>query len=202
MRDEYWERALSHTPQDDTATAHAAGHEFALLGGGCFWCVEAALKQLGGVISAVSGYAGGHVDNPSYEAICGGNTGHAEVVRFEFDPQVIDYRTLLLAFFTAHDPTTLNRQGNDVGEQYRSVIFTYSPAQEKIARDVIDALDQQRIWPDPIVTQVLPAPTFWPAEGYHQDYFANNPRQPYCAVVVAPKVAKLRESFRDRIRRN
>lgn len=193
---------MSQTPQDHNAAGPAAGHDFALLGGGCFWCVEAAIKQLEGVISAISGYAGGQIDHPDYETICGGNSGHAEVVRFEFDPKVIDYRTLLLAFFTAHDPTTLNRQGNDVGEQYRSVIFTYSPAQEKIARDLIDALHQQRIWPDPIITQVLPAPTFWPAEDYHQDYFANNPRQPYCAVVVAPKVAKLRESFRDRIRKN
>lgn len=192
------ERALSHSPKENTAS----GHEFALLGGGCFWCVEAALKQLDGVISAVSGYAGGDIDNPTYESVCSGGTGHVEVVRFEFDPTVIDYRTLLLAFFTAHDPTTPNRQGNDVGDQYRSVIFTYSPAQDHIARDIIDALNRQHLWPDPIVTQVLPAPRFWPAEHYHQDYFANNPRQPYCTVVVAPKVAKLRETFRDRIRKN
>lgn len=185
--------------QQDNQTS---AHEFALLGGGCFWCVEAAVKQLEGVATAVSGYAGGRIDNPSYEAICRGNTGHAEVVRFEFDSGVIDYRTLLLAFFTAHDPTTLNRQGNDVGEQYRSVIFTYSPAQERIARQLIDELNQQRVWPNPIVTEVLPAPTFWPAETYHQDYFVNNPRQPYCAAVVAPKVAKIRQSFGDRIRKN
>jgi len=181
--------------------ASGSATEIATLGGGCFWCVEAALKQLEGVKSAVSGYAGGHLDRPHYEAICGGDTGHAEVVRFEFDPAQIDFRILLLAFFTAHDPTTLNRQGNDVGEQYRSVIFTHSAQQVKIARELIAELDAQHIWPGPIVTQVLPAPRFWPAEAYHHDYFANNPHQPYCAVVVAPKVAKLRKSFSDRIRK-
>lgn len=175
--------------------------EIATLGGGCFWCVEAALKQLEGVHSAISGYAGGQLDDPSYEAVCRGDSGHAEVVRFEFDPTQIDYRTLLLAFFTAHDPTTSNRQGNDVGEQYRSVIFTHSAAQENCARELIDALNAQRIWPNPIVTQVLPAPRFWPAEAYHQDYFENNPHQPYCAVVVAPKIAKLRKRFSDRIKK-
>ena len=175
--------------------------ETATLGGGCFWCVEAALKQLEGVREAVSGYAGGHIDNPSYEAICRGDSGHAEVVRFEFDPRKIDFRTLLLAFFTAHDPTTPNRQGNDVGEQYRSVIFTHSDKQSRIAHELIAELDAQRIWPAPIVTQILPSPRFWPAEHYHQDYFAHNPNQPYCAVVVAPKVTKLRKSFSDRMKK-
>ena len=174
----------------------------ATLGGGCFWCVEAAVKQLEGVRSAVSGYAGGQLDNPSYEDVCHGNSGHVEVVRFEFDPARIDYRTLLLAFFTAHDPTTPNRQGNDIGTQYRSVIHTHSPEQDRIARALIAELDAQRIWPDPIVTEVLAAPQFWPAEQYHQDYFANNPRQPYCAAVVAPKVAKLRKSFSERIKKH
>ena len=176
--------------------------ELATLGGGCFWCVEAALKQLEGVKEAVSGYAGGHVDNPSYEAICGGDSGHVEVVRFEYEPAKIDYRTLLLAFFTAHDPTTPNRQGNDVGEQYRSVIFTHSDEQARIARELVAELDTQRIWPAPIVTQILPVPKFWTAEQYHQDYFAHNPNQPYCAVVVAPKVAKLRKSFSDRMKKH
>ncbi|WP_220635845.1 peptide-methionine (S)-S-oxide reductase MsrA [Georgfuchsia toluolica] len=175
--------------------------EVATLGGGCFWCIEAALKQLEGIKSAVSGYAGGHLDHPDYAAICGGATGHAEVVRFEFDPGQIDYRTLLLAFFTAHDPTTPDRQGNDVGEQYRSVIFTHSAQQANVARGLIEELAAQGIWPDPIVTQVLPATRFWPAETYHQDYFLNNSHQPYCAMVVAPKIAKLRKSFADRIKK-
>ena len=181
--------------ENETAVSSRPTTEFATLGGGCFWCVEAALMQLQGVHSAVSGYAGGHLDNPDYEAICSGRSGHVEVVRFEFDPKQIDYRTLLLAFFTAHDPTTLNRQGNDVGEQYRAVIFTHSETQNRIAHEVISELNQQGIWPDPIVTDVQPAPHFWPAEAYHQDYFAKNPRQPYCAAIVAPKVAKLRKSF-------
>lgn len=184
---------------NETTTEFAT--EFATLGGGCFWCVEAALKQLEGVKAAVSGYAGGHLDNPGYEDICRGGSGHAEVVRFEFDPARIDYRTLLLAFFTAHDPTTLNQQGNDVGKQYRSVIFTHATDQEQTARELVAELDAQHIWPKPIVTQILPAPQFWPAEAYHQDYFVNNPHQPYCAAVVAPKVAKLRQSFKDRIKK-
>ncbi len=175
--------------------------ESATLGGGCFWCVEAALKQLDGVTTAESGYCGGPVKNPDYEAVCGGATGHVEVVRFSFDPAKIDYRTLLLAFFSAHDPTTRDRQGNDVGSQYRSVIFTHSVEQERIARDVIRELDAEHVWPNPIVTEVLAAPIFWPAEDYHQDYFFNNPRQPYCAAIVAPKVAKLRQSFSDRIKK-
>ncbi len=175
--------------------------ETATLGGGCFWCVEAALVQLQGVTSALSGYTGGHLENPCYEDICNGGSGHVEVVQFEFDPMQIDYKTLLLAFFTAHDPTTPNRQGNDVGEQYRSVIFTHSDAQLAVARELIAELDQQHIWPDQIVTEVRPAPHFWPAETYHQDYFANNPRQPYCAAVVAPKVAKLRSSFSHMIKK-
>jgi peptide-methionine (S)-S-oxide reductase len=175
--------------------------ELATLGGGCFWCVEAALKQLEGVDRAESGYCGGHVNNPDYAAVCGGATGHVEVVRFSFDPAKIDYRTLLQAFFTAHDPTTRDRQGNDVGSQYRSAIFTHSAEQERIAQELIRELDADHTWPDPIVTEVRAAPQFWPAEGYHQDYFFNNPNQSYCAYVVAPKVAKLRNSFRDRIKK-
>jgi peptide-methionine (S)-S-oxide reductase len=174
--------------------------EVTTLGGGCFWCLEAALGQLDGIASIVSGYAGGQVDQPDYRQVCGGDTGHAEVVRVEFDPAAIDYRTLLTAFFAIHDPTTRDRQGHDVGSQYRSVIFTHSPRQERIARDLIAELERRRIWPDPIVTAVLPAPTFWPAEDYHQRYFAQNPFQPYCQAVVAPKVAKLRKEFASRLK--
>ncbi|HEY6898030.1 MAG TPA: peptide-methionine (S)-S-oxide reductase MsrA [Rhodocyclaceae bacterium] len=176
-------------------------NEIATLGGGCFWCIEAAVKQLDGVVSAVSGYCGGHLDNPDYRAVCEGDTGHVEVVRFEFDPARIDYRTLLLAFFTAHDPTTPNRQGHDIGSQYRSAIFTHSEAQARTARELIAELGKDNQWDAPIVTEVLPAPTFWPAEGYHQDYFENNPYQAYCAAVVAPKVAKLRAAFKDKLKR-
>lgn len=172
----------------------------ATLGGGCFWCLEAALRQLAGVESVVSGYCGGHTVNPDYHSVCAGTTGHVEVVRIAFDPAVIDYRTLLEAFFAIHDPTTPDRQGNDVGTQYRSAIFTHSDEQVHVARTLIAELDTAAIWPDPIVTAVAPAPTFWPAEDYHQDYLANNPRQPYCVGVVAPKAAKLREKFRARLK--
>jgi len=172
----------------------------ATLGGGCFWCLEAALRQLEGVASVLSGYCGGATANPDYRAVCEGSSGHVEVVRIAFDPAVIDYRTLLEAFFAIHDPTTPDRQGNDVGSQYRSAIYTHSDAQERIARALIAELDAEGIWPEPIVTTVAPAPTFWPAEDYHQDYLANNPRQPYCVAVVAPKAAKLREKFRNRLK--
>lgn len=181
--------------------------ELATLGGGCFWCLEAALELLDGVIAVTSGYCGGTVENPSYQQICTGATGHAEVVRIEFDPAVIDYRTLLAAFFSIHDPTTLNRQGHDIGSQYASVVFAHSPQQAATAHDLIKELETGRIWPDPIVTAVLPAPTldsptptFWPAEDYHQHYFAKNPTQGYCQAVVAPKVAKLRQSFAKRLK--
>jgi peptide-methionine (S)-S-oxide reductase len=174
--------------------------EKAILGGGCFWCLEAALRQLKGVESVISGYCGGHLDNPNYYQVCDGTTGHAEVVEVAFDRSVIDYRTLLLAFFAIHDPTTPNRQGNDIGTQYRSVIFTRSPEQMETAKALIEELAAERTWPDPIVTEVLPAPTFWPAESYHQDYLANNPNQPYCMAVVAPKAAKLRQVFKDRLK--
>jgi len=172
----------------------------ATLGGGCFWCLEAAFVQLAGVESVVSGYAGGPSQNPDYRSVCSGNTGHAEVVQVCFDPATIDYRTLLTAFFAIHDPTTRDRQGNDVGSQYRSVIFTHDAAQEKIAQDLIAELDAAKIWPAPIVTAVSPAPTFWRAEDYHQNYFANNPLQGYCQAVVAPKAAKLRKVFAGRLK--
>ena len=175
--------------------------EVATLGGGCFWCLEAALVQLQGVHTVVSGYAGGELENPSYRQICTGATGHAEVVQISFDPAIIDYRTLLTAYFTIHDPTTLNAQGNDIGTQYRSVIFTHSAAQTDIARTLIRELDGEKIWPRAIVTELAPAPVFWPAEIEHQDYFANNPRQPYCQAVVGPKAAKLRQVFATRLKR-
>lgn len=174
--------------------------ETATLGGGCFWCIEAALKQLDGILSAESGYSGGYMENPDYHAVCTGNTGHAEVVQIHFDPERLDYRSLLLAFFTIHDPTTPYRQGHDVGNQYRSVIFTHGASQEATARSLIAELEQNDLWPAPIVTQVCPAPRFWPAEEYHQDYFARNPQQGYCQAVVAPKVAKLRQKFSQRLK--
>lgn len=169
--------------------------ETATLGGGCFWCIEAALQSLRGVDAVVSGYAGGHVDDPDYEAVCSGTTGHAEVVQATFDPDVIPYRTLLQAFFTVHDPTTKDRQGADVGTQYRSVIFTHSPAQEATARALIAELERDGVWDDPIVTQVLPAPRFYPAEAYHQRYYESNPSQGYCRAVIRPKLDKLRKAW-------
>jgi len=175
--------------------------ESAILGGGCFWCLEAALRQLEGVESVVSGYCGGYVDHPTYEQVCEGDTGHAEVVLVRFDPAAIDYRTLLQAFFAIHDPTTRDRQGNDVGTQYRSVVFACSPEQEIEARNLIAEFEQAHTWRKPIVTEVLPAPAFWPAEDYHQDYLAHNPAQPYCMAVVAPKAAKLRQQFAARLKR-
>jgi peptide-methionine (S)-S-oxide reductase len=178
----------------------AAKLEVATLGGGCFWCVEAALVQLKGVESVVSGYAGGATQNPDYHSVCSGRSGHVEVVEVRFDPAVIDYRTLLLAFFAVHDPTTPDRQGNDIGTQYRSVIFTHGEEQEIIARGVIAQLSAEKVWPNPIVTAVSPAPTFWRAEDYHQNYYANNPHQGYCMAVVAPKAAKLRKVFAGRLK--
>ena len=172
----------------------------AVLGGGCFWCVEAVYDQLKGVRSAESGYAGGKSANPTYDDVCGGRTGHAEVVRIEFDPDELSFEDLLRVFFTIHDPTTKDRQGNDVGTQYRSVIFAQSPEQRKVAESVIAELNQARLWRDPIVTEIADAAQFYPAEQYHQEYFARNGRQPYCQAVVAPKVAKFRKQFLDRLK--
>lgn len=173
--------------------------ETATLGGGCFWCLDAAFRQLRGVHRVTSGYAGGHLPNPSYEAVCGGRTGHAEVVQVEFDPRELSFRELLTIFFTIHDPTTRDRQGNDVGPQYRSAVFTHSPEQEATTREVIAEL-QRDVWDDPIVTEVAPLEQFWPAESYHQDYFTHHGRQPYCVAVVAPKVAKVRKLFVEKLR--
>jgi len=175
------------------------GLQQATLAGGCFWCLEAAFLELRGVERVVSGYAGGHVDNPTYQQVCSGLTGHAEVVRIDFDPNAISYRDLLEVFFTIHDPTTLDRQGYDVGTQYRSAIFYHSDDQKAIAEAVIS--EMAGIWDDPIVTEVTPLPRFYPAEDYHQNYFENNPNQPYCRAVVAPKVAKVRQKYFQRLKK-
>jgi peptide-methionine (S)-S-oxide reductase len=171
--------------------------EIATLGGGCFWCLEAVYQQLKGVQAVESGYAGGHVAHPGYGQVCDGTTGHAEVVRVSYDADIVDYRAILEVFFTVHDPTTLNRQGNDVGTQYRSVIFYHSPQQQDIARHVI--AEMAGVWDAPIVTELSPAGEYYKAEDYHQNYFRQNPLQGYCAFVVAPKVAKFRETFADRL---
>jgi peptide-methionine (S)-S-oxide reductase len=173
----------------------------ALLGGGCFWCLDAVFRDLDGVHSVESGYAGGKPANPTYEQVCSGSTGHAEVVRLTFDPAVLDFRDLLRVFFTIHDPTTRDRQGNDVGSQYRSVIFCQTPQQRADAEAVIAELTAQQLWRDPVVTEIAGAAPFYPAEVYHQDYFERNGREPYCAYVVAPKVAKFRKAFSDRLKR-
>jgi peptide-methionine (S)-S-oxide reductase len=190
---------------DETTTAdrtpldtHPAA-ELATLGGGCFWCLEAVYLQLRGVHKVVSGYAGGRRPNPTYEQVCSGTTGHAEVVQVTFDPAIISFRELLDVFFTIHDPTTPNRQGPDSGTQYRSAIFYRSPEQERVAREAIADFTSQEVWDDPIVTEVTPLERFWPAEAYHQNYFANNPGNPYCSVVIAPKVSKARKHFFEKL---
>ena len=172
--------------------------EVAILGGGCCWCLEAVYLEARGILGVESGYMGGETPAPTYEQVCAGTTGHAEVVKLEFDPNVISYRDILEIFFTIHDPTTLNRQGNDVGTQYRSVIFFTSPEQEATARKVM--AEMAAVWDAPIVTQVLPAEQWYKAEDYHQNYFAQHPLQGYCAFVVAPKVAKFRKTFTDRVK--
>lgn len=179
--------------------ATGSGREEAILAGGCFWCLEAAFQELRGVEHVESGYMGGQVDSPTYQQVCRGETGHAEVVRVEYDPAEITFRDLLEVFFTIHDPTTLNRQGADVGTQYRSAIFHVSPAQKSTAEQTIADLEAEGVW-NGIVTEVAPATTFWPAEAYHRDYYRNNPDQAYCRVVIAPKVAKLREHHIQKLR--
>ncbi len=169
--------------------------EVATLGGGCFWCLEAVYQEMKGVLRVESGYAGGHVANPTYKEVCTGTTGHAEVVQITYDPSIVSYADLLEVFFTIHDPTTLNRQGNDVGTQYRSAIFYHDPEQKKIAEAAKKAAAQ--LWPKPIVTEIVPLDRFYKAEDYHQNYYRNNPTQPYCIYVVGPKVDKFREKFRN-----
>lgn len=172
----------------------------AVFGGGCFWCTEAIFKALAGVRSVAPGYAGGHVDQPRYEQVCDGNTGHIEVVRVEFDPVVVSFDTLLEVFFATHDPTTPNRQGNDVGPQYQSAIFCQEPDQAAVATGLIKRLDESGTFDAPICTRVLPPAHFWPAEDYHHDYFALNPGQGYCQFVVGPKVAKFKKQFATRLK--
>lgn len=176
--------------------------EIASLAGGCFWCLEAPFQELAGVHDVVSGYMGGHVQDPDYKQVCTGTTGHAEVIRIHFNPAQISYRDLLEVFFALHNPTTLNRQGNDVGTQYRSAVFYHTDEQRDIAKAVIAELSAEGLWDDPVTTQVVPAATFYPAEEYHQHYFERNPFQPYCMAVVAPKVAKLRTKFAAKLRRS
>ncbi len=179
---------------------NTSNHEVATLAGGCFWCLDAVFRGLKGVEQVVSGYAGGTVPNPSYEAVCTGRTGHAEVVQVTFDPAVLSYRDLVEVFFGMHDPTTLNRQGADVGTQYRSAIYYHSPEQEHTAREVIAALERDPVFDAPIVTEVAPAAECYPAEAYHQDYFRRNPGQGYCRAVIAPKVAKFRKDHLERLK--
>ena len=178
-----------------------AGMEIATLGGGCFWCTEAVYKELKGVISVTSGYSGGDIVNPSYREVCTGSTGHAEVIEIEFDPSVIFFSELLEVFFATHDPTTLNRQGGDVGTQYRSVIFYHNPEQKEAAESVIDRLNQENIFGKPVVTEVTKWKNFFAAEDYHQDYFENNPSQSYCQLVIVPKIEKFRKIFSDRLKK-
>jgi len=173
----------------------------ATLAGGCFWCLEAVFDDIKGVLGVESGYAGGHVENPSYRAVCTGSTGHAEVVQVHFDPNIVSYRDLLNVFFAIHDPTTLNRQGADVGTQYRSAIFYHNDDQKMVAEALIDELNSQKIWDNPIITDVSPLEKFYIAEDYHQEYFARNPYQPYCQAVVAPKVSKFRKHFLEMLKK-
>ena len=174
--------------------------ELATLGGGCFWCLEAVYDQLRGVTDVVSGYSGGHVHEPTYERVCAGTTGHAEVVQLTFDPSVISFEDILRVFFTIHDPTTLNRQGADVGPQYRSAIFYHTEEQKAVAEHLIASLSHEKLWNAPIVTEVASFDRFYPAEDYHQEYFARNPNQGYCQFVIAPKVAKFRQKYLSRLR--
>lgn len=191
---------------DETTTTtqpsgQTSGLEEATLGGGCFWCVEAVFDNLRGVVSVDPGYAGGHVANPTYQQVCTDTTGHAEVARIVFDPQELSYADLLRVFFATHDPTTLNRQGADVGKQYRSVIFPQSDEQRRTAEEIIREVTAEQLYDNPIVTTIEPYTVFYPAENYHKDYFLNHPDAPYCAAVIAPKVAKFRKKFAERLKK-
>ena len=189
-------QATGRAAADDSASPSAK----ATFAGGCFWCTEAVYAELKGVKRVTSGYIGGQLPNPTYKQVCTGQTGHAEAIEIEYDPAVVPFAKLLEVFFATHDPTTLNRQGADVGTQYRSAIFVHDDEQRKVAEEVIMRLNQARVFPGPIVTQVAEATTFYPAEDYHQDYFANNPFQPYCQAVAAPKVEKVRKVFKDLVK--
>lgn len=189
--------------RDEQGKSHPApNHEIATLAGGCFWCLEAVFLALKGVDTVVSGYSGGTGINPSYREVCTGTTGHAEAVQVAFDPGEISFRDVLEVFFTIHDPTTLNRQGPDEGTQYRSAIFYHGDEQKKIAEEVIQKLDESRAWGNPIVTEVSPFQNFYPAEDYHQDYYKRNSEEPYCRIVIAPKVARLRKHFIDKLKKD
>lgn len=181
-------------------TAVSKSLEVATLAGGCFWCTEAVFDQLKGVVKVESGYSGGNVPNPSYEDVCTGDTGHAETIQVTFDPSIISYADLLRIFFTTHDPTTKDRQGADVGTQYRSSVFYHNPEQERVAKQVIHEFEDGKVWKRPIVTEVVPFDEFYKAEDYHQGYYARNARQGYCRVVIEPKIAKLREHYRERLK--
>jgi len=190
-----------HAMESQT-TPQPQSRETATLAGGCFWCLEAIYDELKGVEDVVSGYSGGTVPNPSYEMVCSGRTGHAEVVQVTFDPKAISFKEILQVFFTIHDPTTLNRQGPDVGTQYRSAIFYHTPEQKAVAGQVTKDFEAAHIWNAPIVTELKPFERFYPAEAYHQEYFERNPNQPYCRIVISPKVAKFRKQFLDRLRKS
>ncbi len=187
-------------PVNDERSEDMSHMEVATLGGGCFWCLEAVFDELRGVEEVVSGYSGGTVPEPTYKQVCAGTTGHAEVVRVTFDPTVVSFREILEVYFSIHDPTTLNRQGADVGTQYRSVVFYHTPEQKRVAGEVIAGLEEAGIWDNPIVTEVAPASAFYSAEDYHQEYFRRNQGQPYCQIVVAPKVTKFRKQHLDRLK--
>lgn len=185
-------------PVQDQSTNPSGNTEIATLGGGCFWCVEAIYQDLNGVLKVESGYSGGHIDNPTYKEVCSGLTGHAEVIQVTFDPAIVSFQDVLRVFFTVHDPTTLNRQGNDSGTQYRSVIYYHSETQKKVAEAAI--IEAKEAWDDPIVTEVSPFEKFYKAEDYHQNYYKDNPNQGYCSFIIAPKVKKFREKFKDKLK--
>jgi peptide-methionine (S)-S-oxide reductase len=191
---------MSIVSSSPSATGAEPGLAKATFAGGCFWCTEAVYAEIKGVKGVTSGYIGGQVPNPTYKDVCSGLTGHAEAIEIEYDPTVVSFAKLLEVFFATHDPTTLNRQGADVGTQYRSSIFVHDDEQKRVAQEVIMALNQARVFPGPIVTQIEPATVFYPAEDYHQDYFATNPFQPYCQAVAAPKVEKVRKVFKDLVK--
>jgi peptide-methionine (S)-S-oxide reductase len=187
-------------PAADFAFCYTYHMEKIILGGGCFWCLEAVFVELKGVEEVRSGYAGGETGNPSYEEVCRGNTGHAEVVEVTYDPTVLALHDLLVIFFTLHDPTTLNQQGADIGTQYRSIILYITPQQREIALSVMEEITDEAIWPDPLVTELQPLDVFYVAEDYHQQYFAKHPEQGYCRIIIAPKVSKLRQKFQEKLR--
>jgi peptide-methionine (S)-S-oxide reductase len=191
---------MQMTAANDKRSEDVSRKEVATLGGGCFWCLEAVFEELRGVQKVVSGYSGGTVPDPTYEQVCTGTTDHAEVVQVTFDPEAVSFREILEVYFSTHDPTTLNRQGADVGTQYRSVIFYHTSEQKRVAEEVIAQLEEAGVWDDPIVTEVTPASVFYAAEDYYQEYFRRNRGQPYCQVVVAPKVAKFRKQHLDKIK--